>query len=147
MDYQRKDDTKMNQFDLKNGNAWVEVSAMKSEVFVLKNFQLMSSSDDSVILLTQNAVSSSVAVLQGKVSLSTNVSSLTIGAGDMVTLFAQDNERADLSDRIQPISQRVDDFIQAIALRSNSSSGATLNADDSIVLSNTGVSNSGSVVF
>ena len=158
IDYQRKDDTKMNQFDLKNGNAWVELSAMKSEVFVLKNFQLMTSSDDSVILLTQNAVSSSVAVLQGKVSLSTNVSSLTIGAGDMVTLFAQDNERADLSDRIQPISdaikssglavsQRVDDFIQAIALRSNSSSGATLNADDSIVLSNTGVSNSGSVVF
>ncbi len=64
IDYQRKDDMKMNQFDLKNGNAWVELSSMKSEVFVLKNFQLMSSSDDSVLMLTQNAVSSSVAVLQ-----------------------------------------------------------------------------------
>lgn len=64
IDYQRKDDMKMNQFDLKNGNAWVELSSMKSEVFVLKNFQLMSSSDDSVLMLTQNARSSSVAVLQ-----------------------------------------------------------------------------------
>lgn len=64
IDYQRKDDTSMSQFDLKNGNAWVELSTIKSEVFVLKNFQLMSSSDDSVFMLTQNAVSSSVAVLQ-----------------------------------------------------------------------------------
>jgi hypothetical protein len=160
IDYQRKDDMKMNQFDLKNGNAWVELSSMKSEVFVLKNFQLMSSSDDSVLMLTQNAVSSSVAVLQWKVSLSTNVSSLTISAGDMVTLFAQDSEKSDLSDRIQPISdalkssslalsQGVDDFIKAIAMRSSTTSGATLASDDTIVaLSSTGAPiASGSVLF
>lgn len=46
----------------------------------------------------------------------------------MVTLFAQDSEKPDLSDRIQPISdalkssslalsQGIDDFIQAIAMR------------------------------
>lgn len=64
IDYQRNNDTKVNQFDLKTGNAWVELSTMKSEVFVLKNFQLMGSSDDSVLMLAQNAVSSSVAVLQ-----------------------------------------------------------------------------------
>ena len=103
----------MNQFDLKNGNALVELSAMKSEVFVLKKFQLMTSSDDSIIFLTQNAVSSSVAVLQGRVSLSTNISSLTIGAGDMVILLHSDNEKMNLSDRMQPI---IPDYMKSNSL-------------------------------
>ena len=64
IDYQRKDDMKMNQFDLKNGNAWIELSTIRSEVFALKNFQIMSSADDSVLMLTQNGISSTVAVLQ-----------------------------------------------------------------------------------
>ena len=64
IDYQRNDDTKINQFDLKSGNAWIELSTIRSEVFALKNFQIMSSADDSVLMLTQNGISSTVAVLQ-----------------------------------------------------------------------------------
>lgn len=77
-----------------------------------------------------------------------------------MTLFAQDSEKSDLSDRIQPISdtlkssslalsQGVDDFIKAIAMRSSTTSGATLASDDTIVaLGSTGASiASGSVVF
>lgn len=78
----------------------------------------------------------------------------------MVTLFAQDSEKSDLSDRIQPISdalkssslavsQGVDDFMRAIAMRSNTASGMTLASDESVIsLSNTGSSvASGSVVL
>lgn len=78
----------------------------------------------------------------------------------MVTLFAQDSDKSDLSDRVQPISdalkssslalsQGVDDFLQAIAMRSSAASGATLASDDAIVaLSSTGTSlSSGSVIF
>ena len=162
IDYQRNDDTKINQFDLKSGNAWVELSTIRSEVFALKNFQIMSSADDSVLMLTQNGISSTVAVLQWKVSLSTKVASLTISAGDMVTLFAQDSEKPDLSDRIQPISdalkssslalsQGIDDFIQAIVMRWWVSSGTTLASDNTIVsLDNTWASipsSSGAVIF
>lgn len=114
---------------------------ISSEEKITTKFATLSATQDAEVLVIQNPVASTFATISGKVvHITTQNAVVTLPPGKMITLFAQDTLKMDISEKVLPISDTVTShplFIlkngakkiaEMVSNSTNTGSGVTLSA-------------------